>query len=83
MERKVGAFQRMKATFQHIRIFMDWLNARITTSTDPFRIKTTESFAAFGSKHRKFFEVNFSDVMIRNGYEVVAKFLRRGRNPFI
>ena len=64
-------------------ILMDWLNARIITSADPFRMKTTENFAAFGSKHRKFFEVNFSDVLIRNGYEVVAKFLRRGRNPFI
>ena len=62
---------------------MDWLNARIVTSADPFRMKTTENFAAFGSKQRKFFEVNFSDVLIRNGYEVVAKFLRRGRNPFI
>ena len=51
---------------------MDWLNARIITSTDPFRMKTTENFAAFGSKHRKFFEVIFSDVLIRNGFEVVA-----------
>ena len=32
---------------------MDWLNARILTSTDLFRIKTTENFAVFGSKHRK------------------------------
>ena len=39
--------------------FMDWLNARIIPSADPFRMKTTENFAAFGSKHRKFFEVNF------------------------
>ena len=62
---------------------MDWLNARIMTSTDHFRIKTTENFAAFRSKHRKFFEVNFSDVLIGNGFEVVAKFLRRVRNPFI
>ena len=51
---------------------MDWLNARIITSADPFRMKTTENFAAFGSKHRKFFEVIFSDVLIRNGFEVVA-----------
>ena len=53
-------------------LLMDWLNARIITSTDPFRMKTSENFAAFGSKHRKFFEVIFSDVLIRNGFEVVA-----------
>ena len=53
--------------------FMDWLNARIITSVGPFRMKTTENFAAFGSKHRKFFEVNFSDVLIRNGFEVATK----------
>ena len=52
---------------------MDWLNARITTSMDPFRIKTTENFAAFGSKQRKFFEVIFSDILIRNGFEVATK----------
>ena len=55
---------------------MDWLNARIITSTDPFRMKTTENFAAFGSKHRKFFEVIFSVVLIRNGFKVVTKGLR-------
>ena len=29
-------------------LLMDWLNARIITSTDPFRMKTKENFAAFG-----------------------------------
>ena len=64
MERKVGAFQRMKATFQHIRIFMDWLNARITTSTDFFRIKTPEKFL------NNFFRY-FDSKRIRSRYEEV------------
>ena len=64
MERKVGAFQRMKATFQHIRIFMDWLNARIMTSKDFFRIKTPEKFLS------NFFRY-FDSKRIRSRYEEV------------
>ena len=40
-------------------------------------MKTTENFTGFGSKHRKFFEVIFSVVLIRNGFKVVTKGLLR------
>ena len=50
---------RLSEKLKKIFELMDWLNVRIITSADPFRKKTTENFAAFGSKHRKFFEVNF------------------------
>ena len=52
---------------------MDWLKARFTTATDPFRIKKHGKFCSLRAKHRKFFEEEYSDVLIRNGFVVVAK----------
>ena len=37
----------------------------------------------FATKTSDFLRSEFCGVLIRSGYEVVAKFLRRGRNPFI
>ena len=35
---------------------MDWLKARFTTATDPFRIKKHGKFCSLRAKHRKFFD---------------------------
>ena len=37
----------------------------------------------FATKTQDFYRSEFCGVLIRSGYEVVAKLLRRGRNPFI
>ena len=56
---------RLSEKLKKIFELMDWLNVRIITSADPFRMKTTENFAAFGhiltNKHRIVFEVELID----------------------